>query len=418
MIDVDAVTQRAIDVLKRNDRGGYTIPTDGLYPYQWNWDSAISALGIAEFDLDRAWQEIETLMSGQWDNGMVPQILFHTEAEGYFPGADVWNCDGPVPSSGISQPPVAVTAARLIWEKDTSLGKSRMEALLPKLRCWTDWFMRWRLDDKGAVFTRHPWEAGRDNAPDWDKSAARIDTSGVQSYIREDTKHVNSDHRPTQKDYDLYVWLLQLGRDVNWDDGAIAENTPFKVADPLMTFITLRAVRDLHALCEAFGQNTDQLAEYITVLEAGVDSIWNPEIQAYDSRDVQTGEFAGSLSCGSYLCWYAGVDRKEMRGQLRNALSRTKYPVASYDIQGAVFDPHRYWRGPTWPCVNLLIGIGLADFGVPEEPKLRRRIRELVAENGFSEYFDPITGTPAGGKSFSWTAAAWLRWARFDTHSD
>jgi len=54
MIDVDAVTQRAIDVLKTNDRGGYTIPTDGLYPYQRNWDSAISALGIAEFDLDHA----------------------------------------------------------------------------------------------------------------------------------------------------------------------------------------------------------------------------------------------------------------------------------------------------------------------------------------------------------------------------
>ena len=27
-------------ILKQNDRGGYTIPTNGLYPYQWNWDSA------------------------------------------------------------------------------------------------------------------------------------------------------------------------------------------------------------------------------------------------------------------------------------------------------------------------------------------------------------------------------------------
>ncbi len=103
-------------------------------------------------------------MSGQWDCGMVPQILFHEKADGSFPGSDVWDCQGLVPSSGMCQPRVAVTAARLIWEKDKAFGQSRMEALLPKLRGRIDWFMRWRFDDKGAVFTRHPWEAGRDKA--------------------------------------------------------------------------------------------------------------------------------------------------------------------------------------------------------------------------------------------------------------
>ncbi|MCH2169022.1 MAG: hypothetical protein MK107_14990 [Oceanicola sp.] len=217
---------------------------------------------------------------------------------------------------------------------------------------------------------------------------------------------------PPFTDYDPYVWLLQIGRDANWDDSAIADNTPFKVADPLMIFITLRAVRDLLVLSEAFNQDATQLAEYIPVLEAGAESLWNPKIQAYDSRDVETGEFAGSLSCGSYLCWYAGVHRPEMRAQLQNALAGTKYPVASYDTHGEAFDPHRYWRGPTWPCVNLLIGVGSADLDLPEEAKLRAGIRELVAENGFSECFGPKSGSPAGGKAFSWTAATWLRWAR------
>ena len=36
-------------VLQENDRGGYTVPTDALYPYQWNWDSAFAALGFSEF---------------------------------------------------------------------------------------------------------------------------------------------------------------------------------------------------------------------------------------------------------------------------------------------------------------------------------------------------------------------------------
>ena len=71
MTDLNA---QARDILVRNDRGGYTVPTHGLYPYQWNWDSAFVALGFAEFDRDRAWQEIETLISGQWDDGMIPAI--------------------------------------------------------------------------------------------------------------------------------------------------------------------------------------------------------------------------------------------------------------------------------------------------------------------------------------------------------
>jgi hypothetical protein len=36
--------QQAIEILRRNDPGGYTVPTaTGLYPAQWNWDSCLVA---------------------------------------------------------------------------------------------------------------------------------------------------------------------------------------------------------------------------------------------------------------------------------------------------------------------------------------------------------------------------------------
>ena len=97
-----SLDQEARDILTRNDRGGYTVPTAGLYPYQWNWDSAFAALGFAEYDLGRAWAELETLFAGQWEDGMVPHILFHQIDPGYFPGPDVWQGRGPVPSSGVT----------------------------------------------------------------------------------------------------------------------------------------------------------------------------------------------------------------------------------------------------------------------------------------------------------------------------
>ncbi len=35
----------AREILIAHDRGGYSVPTHGLYPYQWNWDSAFAAFG-------------------------------------------------------------------------------------------------------------------------------------------------------------------------------------------------------------------------------------------------------------------------------------------------------------------------------------------------------------------------------------
>lgn len=404
--------REARNILIANDRGGYTIPTEGLYPYQWNWDSAITALGFAQFDLDRAWVEIETLFTGQWDNGMVPHILFHQQDEGYFPGPDVWGCNGPIPSSGIIQPPIAATMTRKIWEQDTAFGDARMKALFPKLLAWHRWIMKWRLDEFGAVCTTHPWEAGRDNAPDWDNSMARMDASDVGEYKRRDTSHVNSEDRPTKFDYDRYIRLVQIGRKAGWDQQELLSLNPFRIADPTMTFTTLRAARDLLVISEQLGLAAEGLSTDIEKLEAGARSLWNEELGSFDARDTHTGEMSGSVSNASYLCWYASVESDKMLERLKTTLETVPYPVPSYDPEMPKFDARRYWRGPTWAFMNMMIGFGLQDLGHTEHAdQLRKKTGDLISGFGFAEYFDPITGSPAGGKAFSWTAAVWLHWA-------
>ncbi len=408
---MSALDDQARAILRANDRGGYTIPTKGLYPYQWNWDSAFAAWGFSTFDPDRAWTEIETLLSGQWPNGMVPHILFHKSDPGYFPGPDVWGCDGPIASSGITQPPVAATFLRAVHE--VAPDPERLAPLVEKLTDWHRWFMEWRLDH-GAVCVTHPWESGRDNAPDWDAAMAAIDPKGVGDYTRRDTGHVDPSMRPTKADYDRYIWLVQRGRRLGWDDAAMLRDTPFRVADPTMTFILLRACNDLVAL----GGPADEIATWIVTLEKGAAGLWNQDIGAHDSRDALTGRRSGAVTNASFLCWYAGLRDDRPLAAYDRICAAVPHPVASYDPAGPAYERRRYWRGPVWPMFNALIATGLRDAGHADRAEhLRTQTRALIEAAGFAEYFDPEDGSPAGGHDFTWTAAIWLAWLTHGTHT-
>jgi len=410
MTTTQSLDHTAKQILSINDKGGYTIPTSGLYPYQWNWDSAFAALGFAQFDVSRAWLELETLFSGQWDDGMVPHILFHTVDSGYFPGPDVWGGVGPIPSSGISQPPVAATMARLVYEKDPEIGATRFAPLFDKFLAWHQWFMDWRLD-KGAVCITHPWEAGRDNAPDWDSTMAKLDPVGVGEYTRRDTSHVDSKMRPTKHDYDRYIWLVQQGNRLKWDQAALLEQNPFRVADPTMTFTLLRSSRDLLELGKQLNQDVSVIEEHIAILEAGVATLWNDALRCFDSRDARSGNWANSISNASFLCWYAGIDKPAMLERLEQVMSNVSFGVPSFNPQDEKFDAKRYWRGPVWAIMNLMIALGMEEMGLEQGEQLRLTTQQLLTEHGFAEYFDPTDGSPAGGGSFTWTAAVWLAWA-------
>src|SRR6266540_6417260 len=76
----------ATNVLRANDSGRYTLPSRTLYPHQWNWDSALAALGWAELDPARAWTELETLVGARDSRGMIPHIAFHTRVPDRFGG--------------------------------------------------------------------------------------------------------------------------------------------------------------------------------------------------------------------------------------------------------------------------------------------------------------------------------------------
>ncbi len=409
MTSADDLDAQARDILRENDRGGYTIPTAGLYPYQWNWDSAFAAWGFSTFDVDRAWTELETLFGAQWDTGMVPHIVFHKTDPGYFPGPEVWGTGRN--TSGISQPPVAAILARRILAADPEAGSRRVAALFPRLVAFHRWWRDWRCPSGVAAIT-HPWESGRDNCPDWDPGMANVDGSGVAPYIRRDTGHVDPSMRPSKEDYDRYVALVEFGRGCGWDQRTILDEGPFLMADPAITFILIRANRDLAAIGRELGEDVSEAEGWAAELEAALPSIWNDALGGYDAKDLRTGTYAQNLGSGAFLAWLAGIEAPEAEARLMSVWNGVRYGIPSADPEAAHFNPRKYWRGPMWPVVNSLVAMGFIDAGRHDDAeRLRRETAELIERHGFWEYFDPIDGSPCGGDRFTWTAAIWLTWA-------
>src|ERR1700741_2979300 len=83
---------RAAYLLRGNDLGVMTTAAPLLYPHMWSWDAAFVAVGLAPLSVERAVVELDTLLSAQWANGMIPHIVFAKEDDGYFPGPARWAC--------------------------------------------------------------------------------------------------------------------------------------------------------------------------------------------------------------------------------------------------------------------------------------------------------------------------------------
>lgn len=402
----------AVDILRENDRGTYTIPTKGLYPFQWNWDSCLTALGQSHFDESRAWTEIETLFAHQWPDGMLPHIIFHAADDGYFPGPDVWATGRPVPTSGITQPAVAGFALRRLFDRSTDRvgAAKRARALLPKVTAWHRWFYEMRDPaGEGLVAIIHPWESGRDNSIDWDDAFARVPTEGIAPYTRRDTQHAAAEHRPTKEHYDRYLWLVEHFRALNWDNEKLHEASPFQIVDPGFNAILIRSAADLADLSETLGE-ADLAAENRAFAKAGaaaMESLWSEKHGQYLCRDRVTGELIDSRSSGGLLAAFAPIPAARAARIAATIESHgTRFRVASHAPDDPRFQTKRYWRGPVWLVVNYMIADGLTQAGL-EAParKITQASLDLIKASGFAEYYDPNSGEPLGGGRFTWTAA-------------
>ncbi len=422
----------AQQVLRKNWKEGFTIPTSQLYPFQWNWDSGFTALGQCHFDLDYAIRELESLFSGQWENGMIPHIIFHSENEKtYFPNYDFWNAkvNSGAPNkpktSGITQPAVHGFIIENLLERfpDNEKLIDFVKAIFPKIVHSHRWFYQYRDPEReGLTFIFHPWESGRDNSPLWDNSLDRIviKKDEIPTYERRDTSLAPSDERPTSYQYDRYVYLLELGKKYKYDESGIFQESPFLIQDTLMNAMLIKSNQSLINIGKRFGFDTKEVEEWQQQAKPRFkEKLWNEDLETFVVFDLRANEQVLHKEIGGLSALFAEIPTSTQAEKLKNYLQslhdRNYYICPSFDVDSPLFDSKRYWRGPIWPQMNWMIHHGLKSYGHEKVAKIvKSDLIELVSKLGFYEYFESQKKVAAslttgyGGGEFSWTAACVL----------
>src|SRR5919202_6346564 len=284
------LARRAAEVLRHNDMGGWTRAAPELYPHQWSWDTGFIAIGLAHLDTGRAARELLTLFEHQWRNGKVPHIVFNPAAppQSYFPGAEHWACAATSPdappappyTSCLCQPPTHALGALRIWEiargkggEVSALGFLR--EIYPRLLAWHRYLATARdPEGSGLVTIYHPWESGTDNSPRWDAALEAVEVGDLPPYTRYDLQHVaDPSHRPSDEEYDRYLWLLETLKKARYDEAAIYESHPFLVKDVLFSAILVAANEALLEIAAAVDAPDEERTLIEGWIERGRDSL-------------------------------------------------------------------------------------------------------------------------------------------------
>jgi hypothetical protein len=421
--------KRAQEVLLQNWKDGFSIPCAKLYPFQWKWDSGFIAIGFAHFDMDKAEKEIETLLDAQWSNGFIPHIIFHTESDTYFPGPDFHRADLHPDSSkkhkstGMTQPPVTgfVLEEILKISKDKTRTLSFIQSVIDKVYDNHTYFYNARdPKNEGLVYIYHNWESGTDNSPLWDDIWDTMNPP-VYTFERRDTTHVDPSERPSQREYDHYLHIIDIAKDYNYNDEKIAELSPFLVQDPLFNSMLIKSNQSLIDLYSLLGGNEDKIDQLKNWQEKSISSfnekLFDKELGAYVHYDLRNEKPLRFISSSSFAPIYANIPSKERVGVLVNTMlnkfdNEDSYLCASFDPTSERFNPKKYWRGPVWVNLNWILINGLKSYGYDEtSERIKKDTIEIVQKSGFYEYFNPqkkahVDGNAGyGGNDFSWTAA-------------
>ena len=409
----------AVKILKLNYKNKFTVPSNNLYPHQWSWDSGWIVYGYCALnETKKAENELLSLLEGQWDNGLIPSIVFHNkQSKDYFPGYKYWDLENKANdltkvfnTTGIVQPPIHSHSCFKIYEKNKNINF--LKNIEDKLFKWHKYLYDNRdINNEGLVFIRHPWESGMDNSPIWDESLESIKIDEFKYSLKRIDKHkVNEDERPTDITYERYMYLIDLFKKHKYNEKKISEDCPFLIQDVLFNVLLLKSN---YALLEIYkilkdDQKLNIVNNWIEKTSKSINEKLFKE-DFYYSFDLVRTKLVNIKTITGLTPIILNFNVDLIKKNLNDSFLNCHYKIASLDRSESVFDPINYWRGPMWINLSWMIYNGLQNNGYFSlAKKIKNTCLSQIDKFGFYEYYNSVDDNGCGDNYFSWTASIYV----------
>jgi hypothetical protein len=332
-----------------------------------------------------------------------------------------------VETSCITQPPLAAVATMHVADElPDAAAHAFMAELYPKLIAYHEWLYRERdLKHSGLVTLIHPWECGLDTTPPWMRAmrhmpspplwmrvALRLRLTRIARLFRRDTRFAPEAERLSDDDGLRMLVLARRAKRYGFELRRMPPAESVLIEDIAFNAMLIAANRDLTEIARRLDKEIEPaLVESMRATERALEELWDEPTGQYYSRDAVTLAPLKMSTVATFLPLWAGTVEPERARLLAGRLADgsgfwPRYPVPSVPTDSKRFDADRYWKGPTWVNMNWAIARGLRRYdenGIADE--LTTRTLDLVEQQGFAEYFSPLTGRGYGAPDFSWTAA-------------
>jgi len=229
----------------------------------------------------------------------------------------------------------------------------------------------------------------------------------------------------------------QHGNDSGWDNATTFDRDRVIESPDLAAFllIQLRVVRELALeLAERDVTDARGTAPASSSHPAAPDYLADAESWAGAEQEVREG-LAALWRGDGYAAVAATAPREAKRRSLLTLLPivlgealdgdttavladgirghLTEWGPATEPVDSEDYASDGYWRGPIWAPSTVLVEDGLRRAGETELADIvRDRFLRLCEKSGFAENFDAVTGEGLRDRAYTWTASAYLLFAK------
>lgn len=385
--------QTSLQLLLNNRRKAknfqYTVPSPNNYPYQWLWDSCFHAIILTHFNADDAKKEILALVSKQFDNGLIPHMIYWSRPKifGTIRANPVW---GKKETSSITQPPMVAYSVWQIFQKDHD------HKFLKKVYPFLYHYYRYLLSERDPhqnhlIGIMNPDESGEDNSPRFD---IPLNLPPVHTLKENSEKRLQLIAQNIKCDFDAPFCM----RNFFW-----VKDVPFNAIMIANLKLLSNIAKKLGFLEDAklFNNEQENITKAMKKLMLEDNIYWSTYGEGYLKIKVKTWAMFAPL----FAKILNNSEAKKLVDEhlLNSKEFWTTYPVPTVSIDEPSFNPSGFWRGPVWIATNWFIYKGLKNYGFDD---IAKRIRDssvaLIEKSGFYEYFDPNAGKGFGAKDFTW----------------